>query len=218
MKTVLIVDDHPLIRAGVRQSLEMEPGFKVTGEARDGEEALKLAQSHPYDIVILDLTLPRIHGLEVLEKLKILKPNLPVLVLSLHSEEEYAIRVFKSGASGFLTKDSDPALLIDAVKQITAGGKFITPTVAEQLLIRLEGRGAGTHETLSNREFQILVLLGQGKGPKEIAVTLDINPKTVSSYRMRIFEKMQFKTVADVVRYCLENNLSPGSSSQGENP
>lgn len=210
---VLIVDDHPLIRAGVRQSLELEPGFSVTAEAQDGEEALKLVKSQSFDVVILDLTLPKIHGLEVLEKIKLMKPNLPVLVLSLHSEEEYAVRVLKSGASGFLTKDSEPTLLIAALRKIVAGGKFITPSVAEQLVFQLDAKNHPRHEDLSNREFQILVLLGQGKAPKEIAATLEINPKTVGSYRARIFDKMQFKTVADAIRYCIERKLVPDSES-----
>jgi len=203
---VLIVDDHPFVRRGVKQAIEEDSGMMVAAEAESGETAFKLLEENSFDVVVLDLSLPGISGLEVLERMKDVRPTLPVLVLTMHSEEEYAMRVLKTGAAGFLNKEAVPATLVEAIKKIAGGGRFITPSLAEKLLFPAE-TGKRPHETLSNRELQILKMISVGKPPKEIAAELDISVKTVSSYRVRIMEKMGFKSNAELIKYCLAQKL-----------
>jgi len=206
MIKVLVVDDHPFVRRGVRQTLTEEPGIEVVAEAEDGEKALKSLEESNVDVVVLDLSLPGSTGLSVLELIKERHPDLPVLILTMHSEEEYAVRAFKTGAAGFLTKDAVPSMLIVAIRKIVGGGKFITPSLAEKLIFHSD-REKKIHESLSNRELQILKMIGVGETPKEIAAKLCISTKTVSSYRARIMNKMRVKTNADLIKYCVEEKL-----------
>lgn len=207
MISILVVDDHPLIRKGIKQIISLESDMRVVEEAEDGAEALEKLKKRVIDVVILDLTLPRISGLEVLEQIKERQLNVRVLILSIHSEEEYAMRAFKTGASGFLSKDADPEILISAIRQVHAGGRYISPAMAEMAVSLLNSTKKPSHEVLSNREFLIMKMIAEGKTPKIISEALNISPRTVSTYRVRIFQKMHFKTNAEAVRYCIENKI-----------
>lgn len=207
MIRILVIDDHPLIRRGIRQTILEEPGMAVTGEAEDGTGALALLKEQEFEVMVLDLSLPAMSGLEILNEVKARYPKLPVLILSMHSEDHFALRVIKSGASGFLSKDTNPEILIQAIKKLAGGGKFFSHAVAEQIINRADSTQSPLHEGLSHREFHVMQLVGQGKTPREIAEVLNISPKTVSTYKVRIFRKMQFKSTSELVQYCLENSL-----------
>ena len=206
MTRILIIDDHPFIREGVKRILSGKPDMTVTGEAGNGPSALDLIESEHFDLVILDLTLPEMSGLETLERIKAGHPKLPVLILSIHTEEEYVRQVLELGASGFVPKDSLPEILVTAIRRILAGGRYLTSDLAEALAFSGQS-GLSMSKDLSRRELQVLKLLGVGRSYKEIAGTLHIGIKTISSYRMRIFQKMGFRTNADLVRYAVENHL-----------
>jgi two-component system, NarL family, invasion response regulator UvrY len=208
-KRVLIVDDHPLVRKGIRETVDELPGFEVVAEAADGAEALAKLDTLPVDLVVLDLSLPKVSGLEVLERARGLHPHLPILVLTMHAEEQYAMRVFKMGAAGYLPKDSSPELLAEAIAKVAGGGRFVTPALAEKLLFLFDQAERPRHESLSHREFQIFQALAIGRSPKSIADDLEISIKTISTYRGRIFAKMGFQTMADLIRYALDHKLIP---------
>jgi len=211
MIRILIVDDHPLVRRGVRQALEESPDFKVTAEAEDGVTALRQLETQAFDAVILDLTMPGMSGLETLEEIRARHPNLPVLILSMHAEEQYALRAFKLGASGFLSKDATPDIMVGALQKIIGGGKFVTPTLAEKLVFSLKSGKTQKHENLSNREYQIMKMIASGRTPKEISSDLSISVKTISTYRTRVLKKLHFRTTAELVKYCVENQLLDGT-------
>jgi len=207
MIRVIIVDDHPVVRRGLKQIIAAEQDMQVVGEAESAREALRVIRQTACDAVVLDITLPDGSGLDVLSQLKSERPTLPVLIMSMHQEELYALRVLKAGASGYLMKDSIPEELIKAIRKITSGGKYINPAVAERLASEFASTEKSLHENLSDREFQILCLIASGKSLKEIGATLCISDKTVSSYRSRILEKMKMSTNADLTRYALEHDL-----------
>lgn len=207
MKRILIVDDHAVVRDGVKRIFEA-PGAIVFGEASTGLAALQLARERDWDLAVLDLSLGNESGLEVLKEFKQIRPRLPVLILSMHSEEQYARRAFKAGASGYITKDSSRTELAKAVNQLMAGGKYITSTLAERLVFdlgRVSDRPA--HETLSDREFQVMRLIASGKTVTEIAGLLSLSDKTISTYRARLLEKMGMRTNAELTRYAIQNKL-----------
>src|SRR5947209_3408056 len=194
---VLIVDDHEVVRDGVKKILEEQPGEMAFGEASTGQEALKLVREQDWDVAVLDLSLGGRSGLEVLKELKQIRPKLPVLILSMHSEEQYARRAFKAGASGYLTKDSPRVELVKAVNKVIEGGRYISPALAEKLVVDLErGTDRPPHERLSDREYEVLCLIASGKTVGEIAVMLILSDSTISTYRARILEKMGMKTSA----------------------
>lgn len=208
MIKILLADDHPIIIKGLKQIIEEEDDMKVTGEARNGNEALDLMRKNDYDIAILDITMPKKTGVEVIEEMKYLKKKIPVLVLSVHPEDQFAMRVLKTGAKGYMTKESAPENIVDAIKKIINGGKYISPTLAEKILSDINSdRDEAPHETLSNREFQIIVMIASGKTLKEIAEELNLNIKTISTYRQRILEKMNMTSNAELTRYVLDNKL-----------
>ncbi|MCK9363783.1 MAG: response regulator transcription factor [Syntrophales bacterium] len=207
MIQVIIVDDHPVVRRGLKQIIAAEQDMQVVGEAENAREALRVIRHIPCDAVVLDITLPDTSGLDVLNQLKHERPTLPVLIMSIHDEEQYAVRVLKAGASGYLMKNSIPEELIQAIRKITAGGKYVSPSLAERLASEFVSPEKAPHEKLSDREFQILCLIASGKSLKEIGEALCISGKTVSSYRARILEKMSMKTNADLVGYALKNRL-----------
>ncbi len=207
MKRILIVDDHPIVRDGIKNALENDIEMSICGEASDGFQAIKLVKTRKFDLVILDLNLPNMDGLETLQILKTVEPDLPVLILSMHSAEEYAIRALKSGASGYLPKDTKPRILIHALKKILSGGKYIPPSVAEEFIDSLGAKNLPRHENLSHREYQIMKFIGKGMTPREIASELSISPRTVGTYRSRIFVKMNFKSNSHIVKYCLEKKI-----------
>jgi DNA-binding NarL/FixJ family response regulator len=207
MIRVIIVDDHPVVRRGLKQIIAAEQDMQVVGEAENAREALRVIRETACDAVVLDITLPDASGLDVLIRLKSEYPTLPVLIMSIHDEEQYAVRVLKAGASGYLMKNSIPEELIKAIRKITSGGKYVSPSLAERLASEFASPGKSPHEKLSDREFQIMCLIASGKSLKEIGEALCISGKTVSSYRARILGKMNMKTNADLVGYALKNRL-----------
>jgi two-component system invasion response regulator UvrY len=208
MKRILIIDDHAVVRDGVKKIFDEQPDAVVFGEASTRLEALQLAREQDWDLAVLDLSLGNQSGLEVLKELKQIRPQLPVLILSMHSEEQYARRAFKAGASGYITKDSSRAELANAVNKVAAGGRYITAALAERLVFDL-GRGSDRppHETLSDREFEVMRLIASGKTVTEIAELLSLSDKTISTYRARLLEKMGMKTSAELTRYAIQEKL-----------
>ena len=207
MIRVIIVDDHPVVRRGLKQIVAAEQDMQVVGEAENAREALHVIRQTPCDAVVLDITMPDASGLDVLNQLKHERPTLPVLIMSIHEEEQYAHRVLKAGASGYLMKNSIPEELIKAIRKITSGGRYISPSLAEMLASEFASPETPLHEKLSDREFQIMCLIASGKSLKEIGGALCISGKTVSSYRSRILEKMSMSNNSDLTRYALEHHL-----------
>jgi len=205
---VLIVDDHTILRKGLRNILVQSPEIKTVDESPDGPGAVEAIQRKPFDVVILDISMPGQSGLETLKQIKAIKPGLPVLILSMHPEEEYAVRCIRAGASGYLTKESAPDQIMDAINRVIVGRKYITPALAECMAEDYAGNRTGfPHELLSDREFQIMLLLVKGMKIKEIASELSLSPKTISTYRGRIMEKMNLSSNTDLVRYVIENKI-----------
>jgi two-component system invasion response regulator UvrY len=205
---ILLVDDHQVVRHGLKQMLADEYPAAAFGEAGTVADALRLVRAEPWDLVLLDLTMPGRGGLDALGELKDARPGLPVLVLSMHPEEEFAVRALKSGASGYLTKQSAADELLAAVEKALAGGRYVTASLAEKLAANVAGDNTGKpHEALSPREFETLRLLAAGRSVKEIAGALCLSGKTVSTYRARILEKLDLKTNVDLARYAIEHGL-----------
>lgn len=208
MIKVLIADDHALIRKGLKQLLDDTDDLRVTGEAESGMEALKMAQSGAFDVVLLDISMPDKHGIDVLKQIRDYLPQLPILMLSMHPEEQYALRSMKAGAAGYLNKQSAPAQLVTAIRQVAKGKKYISSELAEQLAEGLsQGYQELLHQTLSNREYQTLCLMAQGKKLSEMADIMSLSPKTISVYRSRLLEKMKLKTNAEAIHYAINNHL-----------
>jgi len=205
---ILIADDHAVVRRGLKQILAEEPNMAVFGEACNAQEVLKNVREQNWDIVILDITMPDRSGLEVLKELKNIRPKLPVLILSIHPEEQYAVRVLKAGAAGYMTKESAPEELVKAVRKVIRGSKYISPSLAEKLAFDLETDSEKPlHETLSDREYQVMCMIASGKTVKEIAKELYLSVKTISAHRARILEKMKMKTNAELTHYAIKNRL-----------
>ena len=210
MIRVLIADDHAVVRQGLRQILADTSDMVVAGEAATGPEALERVYGDEYDVLVLDLNLPGRSGFDILKDLHADKPTLPVLILSMHAEEQFAGRLLKAGAAGYLNKTAGPDKLVDAVRQIAAGRKFITPELAQALAEHMsdaDGDGRLLHDSLSDREFQTLRLIAAGRKLSEIAVEMSLSAKTVSVYRARLLEKMRMKSNAELTRYALQNRL-----------
>ena len=208
MINILIADDHAIVREGLKQIVAEEPDIKVIGEAENANQVFELLQSKEINIIILDINMPGKSGLEALKELRQDYPKIPVLILSMYSEEQYGLRAIKAGASGFLKKVSAPEELVKAIRKIFYGGKYISPELAEKLADTFEeSRKALAHETLSNREFQIMCAIGSGKSAEEIAEELSISIHTVYSYRNRILEKMQLKSNVELTQYVIKNKL-----------
>jgi len=208
MFRILIVDDHPVVRFGLIGILADERDIDVT-EAANSRDALKLIGEQSWDLAVLDLDLPGKSGLDLLKEIKQRRDCPPVLILSVYPEEQFAVRTLRAGASGFLSKESAPENLVKAVRKILKGGRYFSEFVADKLLSRPNDQAATgyPHETLSNREFQILCLLGAGKAVKEISMELSLSAPTVSTYRARILEKMGMRTTAQLVHYAVRNRL-----------
>ena len=210
MINVLVVDDHVLIRKGMKQIQEDTDDMRVTGEAESGIQALRMVRDNEYDMVLLDITLPDRHGMDILRQIRMARPTLPVLILSMHPEGEYAMRSIRAGAAGYLNKQSAPSQLVTAIRQVASGRKYISNTLAEQLANEL-ARGSEqreiSHKILSNREYQTLCLMASGKSLSEMAEIMSLSAKTVSVYRARMLEKMKLKNNAEAVRYALNNHL-----------
>ena len=209
MIRVLIADDHAVVRRGLRQILEEAADIKLTGEASTGREVLRALRENWYDVLVLDISMPELTGLEVLLELHKMSPRPKALILSMYPEKQFAIRALKSGASGYLTKDSAPDELLTAIREVASGRKYITQQLAEILADELLlDSDKPAHESLSNRENQVLRLLAQGKGISEIAGELLLSPKTVSTYRTRILEKLHLNNTAEMIRYAIEWRLA----------
>ncbi len=208
MIRLLIADDHPVVREGLRRIVQDAPGLEVVGEVASGHELLERLPRVPADIVLLDVTMPGPGFLEMLQRLRAEHPTVAVLVLSVHPEDQYAVRALRAGASGYLTKDHSPEELTEAIRRVHRGHKYVSPALAERLAADLAaGAGETRHELLSDREYEVLCLLGSGRKVKEIARSLQLSPKTVSTYRTRILEKMQASSNADLVRYAALHGL-----------
>ena len=205
---ILIADDHTIVRKGIRQILMEEFSDAFIEEVADGNEMLNKIRNEKFDIVISDISMPGRSGLESLKQVKEEFPKLPVLILSMYSEDQYAIRVLKAGASGYLTKDSAPEELVKAVKQIVSTGRYISLTVAEKLAENInQNSSEQLHESLSDREFEVLKMIGSGKTVSEIAQILSLSVNTISTYRVRILEKTKLHSNSEVMHYVLENKL-----------
>ena len=207
MIRIIIVDDHPVVRRGLKQILQEEPDVKVVGEAESAQEAFKVIRTIDCDAVVLDISLPGASGVEILKQLKYEYKKLPVLILSVHPEEQYAVRVMKAGASGYLTKESAPEELVKAIRKIISGGKYVSSSLAERLFTDIDASGKPRHEKLSDREFEIMRMIARGKAIKTIAEELNLSEKTVSTYRTRLLEKMNMTTNAEIISYVLKNKL-----------
>jgi DNA-binding NarL/FixJ family response regulator len=208
MIKILIADDHTMFREGLKHILAEYPDLVVTDEANNGQEVLDKIWKNNYDMVLLDITMPGMTGLEALKQLKNDRPKLPVLILSMHPEEQYAVRVLRAGASGYLTKESAPDELITAIRKISQGRKYITPSLAERLASEFEADSEKPlHDILSDREYQVLRMIAEGNTAKHIAKELSLSIKTVSTYRTRIMEKMKMKTNAEVMHYVIKHHL-----------
>jgi DNA-binding NarL/FixJ family response regulator len=205
---ILIVDDHAVVRQGLKHILaEAHPG-SVFAEAENGTEALRYLHQRQWDLLILDINMPGRSGLEILKDVRYEHPELPILMLSVYPEDQYAVRVLRAGASGFLTKQSAPDELIQAVSKVLSGGKYISASVAEKLVSHLDTASDRLpHEQLSDREFQVLCLLASGKTPTEIADSLSLSVKTISTFRTRIMNKMDMRNNAELTHYALEHKL-----------
>ena len=208
MIRVLIADDHAILRRGLKEILARELEGGVYGEAKDAREVLARVQSDQWDLVILDLSMPGRSGLDVLRDIKGMRPKLPILVLSMHPEDQYGKRILKAGASGYMNKESAPEELIKAIRKTLAGGRYVSPALAERLAWDLnEDVTRPVHEILSDREFEVLRMIASGKTVTQIAEDLHLSVATVSTYRARILEKMKMTTTAQIMHYALSNHL-----------
>lgn len=209
---VLIADDHAVVREGLKQIIADCRDFTVAGEADSGLQAIQHARSARFDVVLLDISLPDRNGIDVLKQLKKEQPSLPVLMLTMHREDQYAIRALRAGASGYLNKQSAPAELLHALQDVAAGRKYISATLAQEIahqLVSGDASGKPLHECLSDREYQTLVMIASGKTVGEIAAELALSVKTVSMYRARLLQKMQMRHNAELTHYAIRHRLVP---------
>lgn len=208
MIRILIADDHTFVRHGLKQIVAAEPQMTIVGEASNGNEVLEIARTTPIDVVVLDITMPGKNGLDTLKELKRQNSSIAVIVLSMHPKDQYAVRVLRAGASGYITKESAPEELVKAINKAYRREKYISPEIAELLADYIElGSTNEPHNLLSDREYEVLCLIGKGKTVSQISEYLYLSVKTVSTYRTRILEKTGMTTNAELTRYCIENNL-----------
>jgi len=207
MLRIILCDDHPILREGLKKILLQQSDITVVEEAGSGAEMLEKCAASRFDVIILDITLPDMNGLDALKNLQARGNRAGVLVLSMHPEEQYATRALKAGASGYLQKESAPAELVTAVRRIARGGKYVTASLAEKLAFELQGADKEPHELLSDREYQVLCLLASGRGIKEIALELGLSAPTVATYRSRVMTKLDLSSTVDLLRYALDHKL-----------
>jgi DNA-binding NarL/FixJ family response regulator len=205
---ILIADDHPIVRQGVKQVLADDRDMQVVAEARDGDEALRLAREREWDVAILDFSMPGRSGFDLLEDLRREFPSRPVIVLSIHAERMHAARILRAGGAGYLNKASAPQELAKAVRKVAAGGRYVSPALAELLAADLSADDARPlHEQLSDREYRVMWLLASGRPVHEIAKEMALQPSTVSTYRARIFQKLRLRNNAELVQYAVRHHL-----------
>lgn len=208
MIRVIVADDHAVVRQGLKHIISETSDVSVVGEAATGAEALDLARHTEGDVIVLDMSMPGPGGLDIVRDLRALRPNLGILILSMYPEEQFAARLIRSGADGYLNKESAPDELVNAIRKVAGGGKYVSAAMAERLAFDLQTGGSGQpHETLSDREFQVLRLIGAGRTASEIAEQLSLSVKTISTYRARLLTKMNLKTNAELMRYALDHGL-----------
>jgi two-component system invasion response regulator UvrY len=208
MPKVLIADDHPIVRTGLKQIIADEPDIKIVGEVSNGAEVLEFLMKNACDLVLLDLSMPKRTGLDVISEIKQINPNIGILVLSIYPEEQYAVRALRAGAAGYLTKASAPNELIKAMRKVLGGGKYISISLAEILASEIDQHTPQQpHERLSDREHQVMLMLAAGKTVTEVAQDLNLSVKTISTYRARILEKMNMKNNAQLTFYAVEKHL-----------
>ncbi len=208
MIKIFLADDHAIVRQGLKKILAEESGMKVMGEASTAEEALNLVRSDSCDVLLLDVTMPGRSGLDIIKDLKQIAPKMHILVLSMHPEAQFAVRVLRAGGSGYLTKDSAPEEIVKAIRKVSLGGKYVSAALAEWLATLSEADiKKPPHERLSDREFQIMRMIAHGKSVSEIAVQLSLSIKTISTYRTRVLDKMKLRSNAELARYAVEHHL-----------
>ena len=209
MIRVLLADDHSIVRAGLRRIVEDSGDMAVVAEAEDGHAALRMAREHPLDVAVVDISMPGLDGLEVISRLLEAQPDLPILVLTMHEEEQYVVRTFEAGAKGYLTKQSAPEQLVEAIRQIHGGARFLTAAAAEALALHVArgSRGGSSLDSLSTRELQVLRRLAQGHTNREIASAYNISIKTVDTYRFRLLKKLNLRNNAELSRFAIQNRL-----------
>jgi len=208
MIRILVADDHAIVRRGLRQIVADESDMEVVGEAQTTQEILDLARQEEWDVIVLNISMPGRGGFEALKALKQTHSKRPVLVLSMYPEDQFAVRAFRAGAAGYMTKESAPEELVQAIRKVVRGGKYVSPSLAEKLAAELgEDAERPPHEGLSEREYHVLCLLASGKTVTQIAAEMSLSVKTISTYRVRLLEKMRMKTNAEVTRYAIEHRL-----------
>lgn len=209
MVRILIADDHPVVREGLKKMFEKVSDISIAGEASNGQEVLNKIEQNDYDLVLLDISMPGRDGLDILRELRRKRPHLPILILSMHSEEQYAIRSLKAGASGYLTKKSISDELIKAVQEVACGGKYITSSLSEKLASYIRNNTEKPiHEILSDREHFVMRMIVKGRTRKEIAKELSLSVNTISTYRARILKKLKMKNSAELIQYAIEKHLT----------
>jgi len=212
MIRVFIADDHAIVRAGLKRILAEHPDMKIVGEAADGDETLAALEDLGADVLLLDVSMPGPGVLEVIGRLRARQTRPSILVLSVHAEEQYAVRTLRAGAFGYLMKDRTPEELVDAIRKVRAGGRYISESLADKLALDLvSDEDRRPHEKLSNREYEVMLGLVAGQASKEIARRLALSPKTIATYRARVLDKLSLETTADLIRYAIANDLAPSS-------
>lgn len=209
MIRLLLADDHAIMRGGLRQIVARTADIEVVGEAADGPQTLDLVRRLDFDVLLLDMLMPGTNGIDLIQRVRQEKPQAPILVLSMNEERQIVSRAIKAGAAGYLTKDSHPDVLLAAIRKVAGGGRFVDPSLVEALVFMADGQGLAPHELLSDREFQIMQLLVAGHPVGEIASRLHLSPKTVSTYKMRLLQKLSIDNAAGLVRYALQHGLGP---------
>ncbi len=208
MIRLLIADDHAIVRSGLKQLFALSPDVVVTAEAANGAQVLAALRDNAYDVLLLDVSMPGISGADLISRIRAHYPDLPVLILSMHNESQIARRNLKAGASGYVTKDSDPDMLLEAIRKVAAGGRFITPELAEKMAFDVGNPNAVPHERLTSRELHILQLLAKGRSLNDIAQELSISNKTVSTHKARLMQKMRIDSNAKLIRYTVMHGLA----------
>jgi DNA-binding NarL/FixJ family response regulator len=208
MIRIIIADDHAIVRGGLRQILATTADIKLVGEATNGDEVRQLARQSDFDMLLLDMSMPGVSGVELIRRILEDRPGLPILILSMHNEGQIISGALKAGAAGYVTKDSDPETLLAAVRKVATGGKFIDPALVDTVVFAGEARKQYPHESLSEREIQILTMITAGQPLGEIADRLHLSPKTVSTHKMRLMQKLGIDNNADLVRYAMQHGLA----------
>lgn len=210
MTTIALCDDHKIVREGLKQIISAFPEFQIIADVESGEALFQILRDQNPEMIILDVSLPGRSGLEVLKQIKSLRPEIHVLVLSMYPEDQFAIRMLKAGASGYLHKDSEPGVMLEALRTIASGGEYLSPKITQLLYREMNGKSVELpHKQLSDREYEVLLYIGEGKTISEIAVQLSLSVKTISTYRSRILEKMKIDNNSDLVKYIMLHELAP---------